>query len=143
MKDKELIEQLQFEVKRLTEQLGIAAGLDFQYVEKFGKVKMISWGEDYQNWPIKKRAAYSEALASAYNEACELIQNERNEWRDKALLLEAQGVTAQVAVDNHKMSNVTAITRMNEQNQITSGRIMELEALCKANGIDTKLLYRV
>lgn len=47
--------------------------------DKRGRKKMrIHWGEDYMSWPLERRLAFAEDLASSMNNAADVLQQERN-----------------------------------------------------------------
>lgn len=103
-------------------------GLNLSYVAKGGQVKMISWGKDYMNWELDKRLEFAEALASAMNEAADLMQNERNIAMEEAVKLQKQLESAQQNLDIVRNTNIKAITDFNSEKQQMAKRIKELEA---------------
>jgi hypothetical protein len=115
------------ELEKLRNQIGIFEGIDLSYISKGGKVKMISWGNDYNKWSVDKRLEFSEALASALNEGLELMQNERNIAMEEVLKLQSQLLKAQENLDIMRETNITAITSFNKEKQDMVKIIRELE----------------
>lgn len=115
------------ENQELKETIGNLEKINFQYVGKGGKVKMIAWGKEYKSWPVEKRLEYAEALASAMNEACDVIQQER----DKALqeLLKAKKQLDEIgnAYNIQKQININSITKANQDKEAYVKTIRELE----------------
>jgi hypothetical protein len=101
--------------------------INFEFVGKGGKVKMIAWGKDYLEWDVNKRVEFSEALASALNEALELMQNERNTLLVENKILLEQLSEAETAVLNQRNNNINSITKANSTQQELIKRIRELE----------------
>ena len=119
--------ELEEENKVLKEKLGMLETINFKYINKGGAVKMISWGDDYKEWDIKNQLEYAEALASAMNEACEVIQNERDEWKEKCDSLTKTLEAAQDAIDNQRNNNINSITKANADKQEMIKTIRQLE----------------
>lgn len=125
------IEELEKENKRLNEMLEPFQSIKLKYISKGGKVKMIAWGKDYRKWSTEKKLEYSEALASAMNEACDLIQQERNALIIRNRELEKVVGELSRAADDLRQANITNITQTNAEKQQLIGRIRELEAEIK------------
>lgn len=91
--------------------------LNLKFIEKrTGRVKSIKWSESWDdNNPTKDQLDYVKALASAQNEALELIQNERNDAYAEIVTLSESVKSAQQAYDIQKMINTKAITDSNER----------------------------
>jgi hypothetical protein len=97
----------------------------------------ISWGGEYDAWPIEKRLRYAERLASAMNHAADLLQQERNK-----LLEIAQHHEVQLKAAIHRYNEASdllqrQVTLHNAEEQKLHRTIVELQgrirALEKAN----------
>lgn len=105
--------------------------INFEFVGKGGKIKMIAWGEDYLKWDTEKKLEFSEALSSALNEALELMQNERNNLIVENKLLLTQLSEAEIAVINQRNNNINSITKANKTQQDLILQIRKLEKQVK------------
>lgn len=127
MKDKKKLQDYKEENEVLKNQLGKLEHIELSYIDKSGRVRMIKWGKDYNKWDLEKRLDYAEALASSMNDACRLIQDERNKWLVKAKDLERELEQAQIQVNNHLTNNINAITKANSDKQELAKRVLSLE----------------
>lgn len=118
---------LEKENQELKEIISAFEGIDLSFIDPNGRVRMIKWGKDYNQWDTDKRLEYAEALASAMNDACRVIQDERNEWLSKAKNLEQQLEQADVQAKNHMQNNINAITKANMDKQELAKTIQKLE----------------
>jgi DNA repair exonuclease SbcCD ATPase subunit len=120
--------ELEQRVSDLENKMGAFENIRLKYITKGGAVKMISWGKDYKLWDVTKKLEYAEALASSMNEACELIQNERNEYSKKNESLLAMLEQAEKEMHTIKNTNRIVITASNEEKQGLIKTIRELES---------------
>jgi predicted RNA-binding protein with PUA domain len=120
---------LEEEVQELRKLVGTISNINFSYVAEGGQVKMIAWGKDYKTWNTERKLEFAEALASAMNEAAEIMQNERNILAEEVLKLNKLLEKAQEATDIMRNTNVTAITKFNAEKQDMAARIRELETM--------------
>lgn len=107
--------------------------INFEYVSQGGKVKMIAWGKDYLNWDLEHRLEYSEALASAMNEACDLIQKERNSLLIENSKLKDMLDEANIGLNTQRKANINSITIANQEKQELIKTIRQLEEKFKAS----------
>ena len=75
---------------------------------------------------------YLQKLCAAQNQALEIMQKERDEWRDKALKLEQNVQNAETAFYAQKEIVTNLITQKNEEDQKIAQRIHILEDRIKA-----------
>lgn len=101
--------------------------INFEFVGKGGKIKMISWGKDYKSWDNERKVEYLEALASSLNDACDRMQQERNKLLTKVLELKSIAEVGDRAFQTQKNININAITGFNAEKQQLIKRIRELE----------------
>ena len=83
--------------------------------------------EGFDQRSDKEQIEYLKKLCAAQNEALDIMQKERNEWRDKAKVFEQQVANAQQNLDVQKKINIDAITQQNADNQQNHERIRQLE----------------
>ena len=97
-----------------------------------GKISRIDWGEAWEKAPIEKRLSYAEELASAMNQACAAMQDERNVLLDENAVFKRQLANADEAVAIQKQVVIDLVTNANAERQHTAKRIQELETRVKA-----------
>lgn len=87
----------------------------------------IAWGFEYQSWPVEKRLAYAENLASSMNHAADLLQQERNaalgtiEHKEKQIKALYERLARETEVFNRQFQD------MNESRQSLLRKIVTLE----------------
>jgi len=115
------------ENQKLKNQMTSMEGINFEFVNKAGKIKMIAWGQDYQKWDVEKRLEYAESLASALNDACDLIQKERNNLAEENKRLFDAALEAEKAMHTLRQTNINIITSSNQDKRDQAKIIKELE----------------
>lgn len=115
------------ELKELKEKISKFENINLSFIAEGGMVKNIAWGKDYQKWDVSKKLDFAEALASAMNEAAEVMQNERNLAMEEALRLQKQLEKSQENLDIVRNTNITAITNFNKEKQQMAAVIRDLE----------------
>jgi hypothetical protein len=118
---------LEEENQLLKNQMTSMEGINFEFVNKGGKIKMIAWGQDYQKWDVGKRLEYAESLASALNDACDLIQKERNNFAVENRRLFEAALEAEKAMHTLRQTNINIITSSNQDKRDQAKIIKELE----------------
>ena len=88
----------------------------------------------------KDQIAYLKSLAASQNQALDLMQKERNEWRDKAHKLEEGVKNAEAALYTQKDIARNLIEQRNQEEQQTAVRIHELESRVKAQDKAIRIL---
>lgn len=122
---------LEEENAKLKELISNFKDIKMEFITKGGKAKMISWGEDYKKWDVEKRLEYAESLASAMNDACDLIQKERNVLLEQNKVLIEKLVASEQAIQNHKTININMITQANSDKQELIKELRSLEKQLK------------
>ena len=107
-------------------------GIEFAYIPKGGRVKMIAWGEDYKDWPCSRKVEYLETLTSALNEGFSTMQDERDAAVEELNKIKRLNESAAQAVAASKTSLIQGLTEANADKQVMAKRIAELEARVKA-----------
>lgn len=92
----------------------------------------LKFDPEFAKRPLLGQIDYLKKLCASQNQALDLMQKERNEWRDKAIVLEAQLLNAQQAFDTQKMIVAELITKTNADDQQTAQRIFDLEDRVRA-----------
>lgn len=124
-------DELERENKLLKKKIGRFKDIDLKFISKGGRVKMISWGEDYKEWTLEKRLEYAEALASAMNDACDLIQKERNQYLKEKLELQAALLECDKNLSTQRLNNINSITKSNADKQELIKALREAEETLK------------
>lgn len=96
--------------------------------------------DEFRKRSQKEQLSYLERLCASQNDALDKMQQERNEWRAKALKLEQSVQNAETAFYAQKDIVRNLITQRNEEEQHTAARIQELEARVKAQDKAIKVL---
>jgi len=120
--------KIEEELNDLRDKVDTLESINLSYISDGGMVKMISWGKDYKSWTTDKKLEFAEALASAMNEAAEVMQNERNIALEEAVRLQKQLETSQEGADIIRNTNIKAITDFNSEKQLMAKRIKDLES---------------
>lgn len=102
-----------------------------------GKIHPIKWGaesdtEGWTTWGVEEKLAYAMELASAMNQAADMMQTERNKLKERAEFAEKQLSNCEQNLLIQKTTLTSAITNHNERTQQDAKRIQELEARVKA-----------
>jgi len=102
-----------------------------------GKIRPISWGAEsdtagWTTWSDKEKLAYAMELASAMNQAADMMQIERNKILERAEFAEEQLKNCQQALDIQKMTLTAAINNHNESRQADAKMIEDLRTRVKA-----------
>lgn len=102
-----------------------------------GRIHKIKWGDDdddgkgWNSWSLEARLEYAMELASAMNQAADVIQEERNELVSQNVSLTAQVASAQKALEIQKSITQTQLLSGNAQLQQLSAEIQKLQAELK------------
>ena len=110
-----------------------------------GKIHQIKWGEDgdenkgWKSWDIETKLDYAMNLASAMNQAAEILQNERNDMQEVVRVSLANCENAQKAYDIQKEIVTNTITTDNAIKNDLAEQIQKLQYRIK---IQDALLYR-
>lgn len=104
---------------------------EIQAIFKGGKINAINWGADSENsgwskWDIEKRLSYAMELASAMNQAADIMQKERNILLDEKATLEGQLKSAEESTLISKTIMTTNIMESNRKHQEFAEDIKEL-----------------
>jgi len=87
---------------------------------------------EFDKRPEKAQIDYLKKLCASQNEALDQMQKERNDWRGKATVMEAQLANAQQGFEQQKMILRELINKSNEDEQQSGQRIFELEDRVRA-----------
>jgi len=90
-----------------------------------GKILPIQWGEEFQAWPVAERLAYAMELASAMNQAADVIQEERNALMAEAIQLREAADNANQLAQTHRGLATKMILESNQQRQAHAAAIGE------------------
>lgn len=96
--------------------------------------KQIKWDDKFEERSDSDKIAYLKKLSSSLNNALDLMQQERNELRDKVTVHKAMLDNAQQAIDQQRNINVLSITGDNERKEADANTIMELRDKLKTMG---------
>ena len=105
-----------------------------------GKIRPINWGAESETqgwvtWSVEEKLAYAMELASAMNQAADMMQKERNELLEKTKFAEEQLANCEKNLEIQKSSLYAAITNHNERTQEDARTIQDLEARIKAQDV--------
>jgi hypothetical protein len=99
-----------------------------------GKINPINWGgenesktEGWNSWTTEEKLEFSMELASAMNQAAEIMQNERNDMVEKVRVAEELALNAQTALEIQKAIVFTTLTEDNLVKQDMISKIQKLE----------------
>jgi len=95
-------------------------------------LKTLVFDPEFDKRPEKAQIEYLKKLCASQNHALDLMQKERNDWRGKAIVMEAQLKNAQVGFDQQKDILRNLIEMANGDDQQAAQRIFELEDRVKA-----------
>ena len=101
-----------------------------------GKINPIQWGGDSETegwnvWSIEEKLEFAMELASAMNQAADIMQKERNDMIGQVKLAEQKVESAQQQVDIQKQIVMTNLTESNERNQEYINQIQTLQTRVK------------
>lgn len=96
------------------------------------KVKMIQFGDEFEEWTNPKKIVYLKRLASTMNQAADILQQERNKLLVEVESLKKQLENAESNVTQHKTIMINAVTQYNDERQNLSREIQELQVRVKA-----------
>jgi len=85
------------------------------------------FGDDFNERPQKEQIDYLKKLCASQNDALDKMQQERNEWRDRALVLEEQVLNAQTAFDIQKDIVKNLVTKSNEDKEQYAKALEEMK----------------
>lgn len=91
-----------------------------------GKVRKIQWGDEFEAWDLQHQLDYAKELASAMNQAADLLQQERDVLRAKLSIAKASAESAQQALDIQKGIARKTILDTNLEKQELFSRIESL-----------------
>jgi DNA repair ATPase RecN len=89
---------------------------------------LITLGEEFKLWSHSRQIQHLHSLASSMNEALDMMQNERNELRDKNKTAEASLVAADRNLGITKNTMRTFMHKANEEKQHLEAVILKLTA---------------
>lgn len=92
----------------------------------------LEFDERFKARPVAKQLEYLHKLVASQNDALDLMQKERNDWREKAWVLEQSVANAQKAFEIQKAIAANLITVSNETQQDAAASIHELEETVRA-----------
>lgn len=106
------------------------------------KLKMIKFGEEFEQWDKPKQIRYLKRLASSMNQAADILQTERN-----ALLVQIDGLKsqleyAQINVTQNKTIMLNALNQYNAERQELITQIQELQTRIKAQDVAIDILNK-
>ena len=105
---------------------------EIQAIFKGGKINAINFGADSENsgwnvWDTERRLLYAMELASAMNQAADMMQKERNELLEKVETLEKQLVNSEEALQISKTIMTNTIIQSNEKHESYLDDIQKLQ----------------
>lgn len=104
------------------------------------KLKMIRFGEEFDQWTKPKQIEYLKRLASSMNQAADILQNERNELLTQVASLKSQIENADTNVAQNKTIMINAVTQYNQERQELVQQIQELQTRVRAQDKVIELL---
>ena len=104
------------------------------------RIPQIKFGDEFEQWDDSRKIRYLKELASSMNEAARLMQNERNSLAAELAEAKALVVNAEKALHIQKAVTMSQLGSGNEQVQILSKQIMDLQTRVKAQDVTIKTL---
>jgi len=99
-----------------------------------GKINKIKWGEEakkgegFYSWTEKQQKEFAMELASAMNQAADVMQQERNALKEELRVAKEASENAQTALDIQKAVVLEQLTSSNAMQQDLSQKIQKLQA---------------
>lgn len=91
------------------------------------KLKMIKFGDEFEQWDVAKKIDYLKKLASSMNQAADMMQTERNIIAEEYKVAKAQLENSESNLHIQKAIVMKAITDNNAAKEEYIRRIQELE----------------
>lgn len=95
---------------------------------KGGKIRSINWGERWDEKPIQDQLSYAMELASAMNQAADIMQIERNDLVKQMKVVNGMLESAQQALGQQQQTLQKVITDSNARQESDSQIIQGLQA---------------
>ena len=102
--------------------------LNLSLINSHGSVKPIKFSEDFDNKPLEWQVDYLKALTASQNIGMKIAYEEKDKAIKKMEEAERQKENADKAVEIHKNNLVNGLTQQNEQIQILTARLKQLES---------------